>query len=203
LFRSLSPQGRSYWGLGMLTADGLFLLMAIFFILGGECWRFAPIFAPPVATDEAGALFDAYAKEAAENDKQFAAARKEDFAALANIAFPPKDPAPKQETILAVGRLAGAAWGREEGQAAINRGLVQGYREKYQEAFRRKNAETLQRATDRDGWILSVLGSILVLLVGGAIAWGGIRLLRSAAMPGTVFEMSSQAATSGEEGRIT
>src|SRR5438874_1237230 len=92
MFNKLSPQGRSYCGLAILTVDGLFFLTAMSFVLGGGCWNFAPIIAPPMPTDETGALFKAYAEEVAENDKSYAAAWKGDFAALANIALKESDP---------------------------------------------------------------------------------------------------------------
>jgi hypothetical protein len=200
LFKALSPQARFYCGLAMLTADGLFLLTAIFLVLGGECWRFTPIFAPPLATDEGSTLFDAYIQEAAETDKAFAADRKRDFESLWNIAS--KAPDSKLENQKTLFMLWGAAAGRDDAQASVNRALVQTYRKKYDEAFAKKNAETVQRVQYRDGWILSILSSILLFFVGGAIGWAGLRVLRSAALPGTVFEKPS-AASSKEDGRIT
>jgi hypothetical protein len=101
--------------------------------------------------------------------------------------------------------LLGESRGRDEAQAGLNQVLRQTYREKLEKAFDKKIAETERytRAHERDGWLLSILASILVLFVSWAIARAGIRLLRSDALRGTVFEKPSQEAPSREDGRIT
>jgi hypothetical protein len=205
--KTLSPQGRSYCGLAILAADGLFCLVAIFFILGGECWRWAPMFVPPVPTDETGALSEAYAEALAELDKSHAAQRKANAAVLVDHLAAELDPKKeKQDNVLAVRRVvdAWAPLGEKEA-AGANQYLRQTYREKLEKAYDKKIAGAAQyaRAHERDGWLLSILASIVVLVVSWAIARAGIRLLRSGALPGTVFENVPQEAKPREEGRIT
>jgi hypothetical protein len=206
----MRAEQRTFGGLGILVAAAVIVIGGYAFIWEAEYFWENPLLESTSSFQEASAIFDAYVKEKATLDKQFAKERRrnaqdtrkaktsKDSAELYRIwaersFLLAHQPGAEKQPLEELRQHALTVLDSElsvlpMNYEALNKGLV----ETYQGILNNKAVAEQRAHRNQQGWVVSIVGSVFVLLLAGAVAFMGLRWLRRAGMPGTVFEEATK-----------
>ena len=173
-----SAKRTRFWvGLGMLTVAAAGLVLGVAFLWGTQYfWGFQSLLIWAPAGDDTAESFEAYIKERDDLEKAVAAKRDTLLEEALHAWTPKDDQGQARKTSVFALWKARQRWDGED-RAALAA--------KHRAALTHKREAEQQRALNRQGWVLSVVATLVLLLVSGVVACLGLRLLRTAAMPGT------------------